>query len=67
MIFYRLKLILILLLFTVTSCGNEQRCFTRDEAMMACQVEEISRSQVDLATAKMLCEPYYPVEGCYQI
>jgi hypothetical protein len=54
-------------LVLMIACGNEQRCFTRAEAIMACQVEEMSRSGVDAATASMLCQPYYSAEGCYKI
>jgi hypothetical protein len=57
----------ILILFTLIACGNEKRCFTKEEALMACQVEEMSKLQVDAATARMLCEPYYAFEGCYEI
>jgi hypothetical protein len=61
-----MKLILIALLF-IASCGNEKRCFTKDEALMVCQAEEMSKLQVDAATARMFCEPYYAFEGCYEI
>jgi hypothetical protein len=61
-----MKLILISLLF-LAACGNEKRCFTKNEALMACQVEEMSKLQVDALTARMLCEPYYQFEGCYEI
>lgn len=56
-----------LFLLLLISCGSEssQRCLTREEAILICQGEEIVRSGVDAPTARMLCEPYYPYEGCY--
>jgi len=62
---------LIPLLIILISCGspenNSKRCFTREEAILSCQAEEISKSGVDASTAKMLCEPYYPYESCYEL
>lgn len=57
----------VLLICLFVSCGNEKRCYTKTEAIMACQVDEMSRSGVDAPTALMLCQPHYPYEGCYEI
>lgn len=61
------KIVYFLPILILVSCGNEKRCFTKDEALMACQVEEMSKLRVDAATAKIFCEPYYPAESCYEI
>lgn len=57
----------VLLICLFVACGNDKRCYTKAEALMACQVDEMSRSGVDAPTALMLCQPYYPVEMCYEI
>jgi hypothetical protein len=54
-------------LVLMIACGNEKRCFTKAEAIMACQVEEMSRTGVDAATAQIFCEPRHPHTGCYKI
>jgi hypothetical protein len=58
---------LMIALFLLASCGNQPRCYNKEEAILACQVDEITRTGVDLKTARMLCEPYYPVEMCYEL
>jgi hypothetical protein len=64
------KYFTLLFLLLLISCGskNDKRCFTRDEAILSCQAEEIANKQVDAPTAKLLCEPFYPAgNNCYNL
>jgi hypothetical protein len=65
----RLPIIPVMLLLLSVACGKQEgdRCYTREEALAACQAEEISKSGVDLPTAKLLCKTETPYEGCYDI
>lgn len=64
------KLYTLLFLILLTSCGskNDKRCFTREEAVLSCQAEEIVNKQVSASVAKQLCEPFYPSSiNCYNL
>jgi hypothetical protein len=56
----------ILFLFFLIGCGDHEgrRCLTREEALMKCESSYLHK--YDLQTAKMLCEPLYQVERCYE-
>jgi hypothetical protein len=60
---------LLLLLLLSVSCGenNSKRCFTREEAILSCQAREIANTGVTANVARLLCEPYYPYAGCYNL
>jgi len=64
------KIYTLLFLLFFISCGskNDKRCFTREEAILSCQAEEIVNKQVSVQVAKQLCEPFYPTSiNCYNL
>lgn len=67
-----MKFLFLFFLSTFISCGSPnsdtaKRCYTREEAITACQVKEIAKLGVTLDTARTLCLPYYPYENCYTL
>lgn len=62
-----MKFIFLLLLI---SCGKEatgKRCFTQEEAMIACEAKEMAEYNIPLETAKLICAPYYQGKACYHL
>jgi hypothetical protein len=59
----------ILCLLLLISCGknDEGRCYSKEEALVACQAEQMATLQVTLETAKIICEPYYNQGQCYRL
>jgi hypothetical protein len=63
-----MKTITILALFFVIACGEQgKRCYSKEEAIVACQVEEMKKQQIDADTALIFCSPRYPYQGCYNL
>ena len=56
----------VLALVLCVSCG-EKRCYSKQEAMLACVAQEMSERQVDQQTAEMICKPSFQYEGCYSL
>jgi len=66
-----LKAAPLLLILLCVSCGKEaaqgQRCYTREEAMRACEAREMLENNLPLQTATLVCEPFYPAQACYYL
>jgi len=62
-----MKLVTFTLLILFVSCGQGKRCYSKEEAMLACQAEEMSNKQVTNDVAILLCKPYYSVDKCYSL
>lgn len=62
--------VLMAFILTLVSCGKDaegKRCFTQEEAVIACQAKTMSELQVNAETAKLICEPYYTGKACYYL
>ena len=61
----------LVILILLVSCGqpenNTNRCYTKEEALNACIVDEISKTGVSSETANLICQPYYEAEFCYSL
>ena len=55
----------------LVSCGqpenNTKRCYTKEEALNSCIIDEITKTNTDSETAKAICQPYYLAEMCYSL
>lgn len=60
-----------LFLLLLISCGERdadyKQCFTREDAIRACMVDEMRNKQIDDKQARLICEPLYLTEGCYYL
>lgn len=63
-----MKIIFLLLLI---SCGKPdaefQQCYSREDAIRACMVDEMRSKQIPSEEARLICEPLYITEGCYYL
>ena len=61
----------LLLIFLLASCGERnaeyKQCFTREDAIRACMVDEMRNKQIDDEQARLMCEPLYLTEGCHYL
>jgi hypothetical protein len=65
-----LKTVFIAFILFCVSCGKDatgERCFTQEEAILACQAKEMVELNVDANTARLICEPYYTGKACYYL
>ena len=62
-----MKLLFLIFLLRCGKPTTEKRCYTREEALLRCVVEEIERTGVNSSTARTLCETELPFEACYEL
>jgi hypothetical protein len=68
--FFMRIFVLLFSILILVSCGKEAgtgRCFSREEALINCQAQEMSKLQITLETAKLICEPYFTGQACYRL
>lgn len=61
-----------LFLLLLSSCGKGEekdtsRCYSREEAIMACTTKVMADKGLTADYAEIICRPYFPYQYCYNL